>query len=82
MARELPDVKVGQVWADNDARSAGRKVKVLELIDLGGEPAARVEVIAVAKGSLPLDSRKPRVTSIKLRRFRPNSTGYRLETDV
>lgn len=75
--KELPDVRPGQVWADNDKRSVGRKVKVLEVEDRGGGPYAVVEVISPARGSLVLDP-KPRVTRIAVRRFVPNSTGYRL----
>ncbi len=79
---DLPDVRPGQIWADNDGRSQGRKVKVLEVHQGEREPYAIVQVIAVAHGSLPLDPKKPRKTRVVLRRFRPNSTGYRLETDV
>jgi len=82
MSRELPDVRPGQVWADNDKRSRGRTVKVLEVVDRGGDPHAIVQVLTVARGALPLDPRKPRITRIAVRRFVPNSTGYRLEKDA
>lgn len=58
-------VKVGQVWADNDKRSRGRRVTVLEV----GDEKALVTT-GVTK------------TWIRLTRFRPNSTGYRLVSDV
>lgn len=79
--RELPDVRPGQVWADNDKRSVGRRVKVLEVLDRGGDPHAIVEVISPARGSL-MDPKKPRRTRIAVRRFVPNSTGYRLLKDA
>ena len=82
MGLSLPDVRPGQIWADDDYRMRGRKVKVLEMTTVGGEPAARVQVIANAKGAvLPVDG-KPRITTIRVRRFRPGSTGYRLEQDA
>ena len=58
-------VKVGQVWADNDKRSRGRRVTVLEVGD---------EKALVTTGF--------KKTWIRLTRFRPNSTGYRLVSDV
>lgn len=69
-----PVVKAGQVWADNDKRSEGRKVRILSV----GETHAVVEQY-VPRGS----SAKPgRQTQIRLDRFRPTSTGYRLVQDV
>jgi len=60
------DVKPGQVWADNDKRSRGRQVKILEVY----------ETHALVQSP----SGMGRVTKIRLDRFRPNSTGYRLLT--
>jgi len=79
---ELPDVRPDQIWADNDWRSEGRQVKVLEIVERDGQPYARVEVIAAARGSIPVNPKKPRITLIAVRRFRPNSTGYRLVQDA
>ena len=63
------EVKVGQLWEDNDkrCRHAPRVLLVVELLPNG----AIVENIATGR-------RRP----ILLRRFRPNSTGYRLIEDV
>src|SRR6478609_1153081 len=77
---EVPDVRPGQVWADNDWRSEGRTVMVLEVDERDGkDPHAIVEVLTPAKGGLPI--KKPRKTRIAVRRFVPNSTGYRLIQD-
>jgi hypothetical protein len=82
-------VKPGQVWADNDKRSKGRTLrvdridgtyavctiltndrKVQALIDDGGLTWYR-----------PVDKRG-RSARIRLDRFRPTSTGYRLVSDA
>ncbi len=60
-------VEVGQVWADNDWRSTGRTVMVMEV---QGDKA----ICAVAWPGHKVRKR----TTIALRRFRPSSTGYRL----
>lgn len=65
---EPPSVKVGQVWADNDWRSKGRMVRVL----------AVDETHATVQDRLGMG----RKTRIRLDRFRPTSTGYRLERDA
>ena len=66
----VPDtVRVGQIWRDNDKRSRGRRLQVL-LVD---EEAALCAVV--------LPSGLGRRTTIKLSRFRPNSTGYVLESE-
>lgn len=67
----MTDVRVGQVWADNDYRSEGRTVMVMEIV---GDSA----ICSVAFGNNKTRKR----TKILLRRFRPNSTGYRLIADV
>ncbi|GAA3217920.1 hypothetical protein ACFP63_08835 [Oerskovia jenensis] len=59
-------VRPGQIWADNDKRSAGRRVTVLSV----GQTHALVETSLLRR------------TSIRLDRFRPTSTGYRLVKDV
>jgi hypothetical protein len=66
-----PPVRVGQVWADNDWRSAGRTVMVIAITD--GK--------AICAVAWPGHKTRNR-TQIKLRRFRENSTGYRLIADV
>jgi hypothetical protein len=73
----MSDVKVGQVWADNDKRSAGRLVRVVRLT----ETHAIVMPAGTAVGNRPGSGR---VTRIRLDRFRPNTNGagYQLVQDV
>jgi hypothetical protein len=71
------EIKVGQVWMDNDYRSNGRVLEVVHvtydgklihcrvLTEIGGRPA-----------------KKEREARIKRERFRPTSNGYRLLKDV
>lgn len=63
-----PDVRVGQVWEDIDKRGYGRQVHVVSV----GDTHATVEDTVG----------KPRRTRVRLDRFRPTSTGYRLVLDV
>ncbi|MBO9555559.1 hypothetical protein [Cellulomonas sp.] len=80
----LPDVRPGQVWADNDPRiplSDQRFLLVEDVTDLGGGPRARVRrVVQLDTGQWAPHPRSA-TTSIAVRRFRPNSTGYRLVQD-
>ncbi len=69
---ETPDVRPGQVWADNDPRSVGRTLRVVAV----GRNAARCVVLTPAKGGSP--HTVGRVSMIALDRFRPVSNGYRL----
>lgn len=70
-----PDVRVGQVWEDMDKRGYGRHVKVIEV----SGNVATVEQVSARVG---YDDKPGRRTKIKVDRFRPTSTGYRLVTDV
>jgi hypothetical protein len=66
-----PTVRPLQVWADNDKRSEGRKVRVVSVDDTH----------AIVEAYMPPGVRasKPlRRTRIRLDRFRPISTPYRL----
>lgn len=71
----LPDVQVGQVWEDCDwrQRQKPRRVRVVAVppaLDTYPNPRELgivVENVATGKKS-----------TIRLRRFKPNSTGYRL----
>lgn len=67
-------VVVGQVWADNDWRSLGRTVRILE-IDVS---RVTVEVLTERGGEKPSKRRR---TRILINRLRPNSTGYRLVSE-
>lgn len=59
----MSEVKVGQVWEDCDRRMHGRRVEVLEV------DATHALVKVATTG---------RRTRIRLDRFKPVSTGYRL----
>lgn len=68
---DTPQPAVGQIWQDNDPRSYGRKLRIVEI----GDTHALVEL---HQPRLPVSSAKPgRRTRIRLDRFRPTSTGYR-----
>lgn len=69
----IHQVEVGQVWADNDWRADGRKIEVVELTPTH----AICVVVANAAGANSVGKR----TKIRLDRFRPTSTGYRLVGD-
>lgn len=64
-------VKPGQIWADNDWRSSGRTVRVIEV----DATHATVEVVTNGRMTYTKPGRRSR---IRLDRFRPTSTGYRL----
>lgn len=68
-------VQPGQVWADNDARMAGRTIAV-DSID--GEKA--VCTVLAPSYDNP-HGRSGHTVRIMLRRFKPTSTGYRLIRD-
>ncbi|GIG57099.1 hypothetical protein Lfu02_14710 [Longispora fulva] len=73
---ETIEVRVGQVWADNDPRSAGRTVRVDHLMH--GMAICTVLTNATNPqfdGEGRRDSRGRR-TRIALERFRPTASGY------
>lgn len=84
----LPDVRVGQEWADCDWRQEGRVVRVVGVPSLDvpnpGEVGVTVEVVEarkVANGpehACVVGKRR----TIRLRRFKPGSTGYSLVRDA
>jgi uncharacterized protein DUF6354 len=73
MAKQQVEVKVGQVWEDTDPRrDPWRRLRVVEIRDTPTQYAV-CDVLG----------REPkRTTTIRLDRFRPGSTGYRLVKDV
>lgn len=73
---ERPEVKPGQIWADNDPRSVGRTLRVVSI----GKHSARCVVLTAAVDGPPSTVGKTRM--IVLDRFRPVSNGYRLIKDV
>lgn len=69
------EVAVGQVWADNDWRQAGREVQVESI----NEGYAIVRVIRHPKApSAVMAANDGHRTRIRLDRFRPTSTGFKL----
>ena len=64
-------VRKGQLWADNDKRCRGR---MLRIHDVGPTHA-----VAYAWDD---NSVEGKTTRIRLDRFKPTSTGYRLVEDV
>lgn len=84
-ATRLPDVRPGQVWADNDPRSEGRTLRV-ERIE-GTKAVCTVltnmtpSQADLRRGVLVTDMRG-KTTRIALARFRPTRTGYRLVRDT
>lgn len=80
---ELPDVRPGQVWRDNDPRSGGRLIRVRSLHpadDSHREPYVRVTVEKVGRNVAKREAGEQR--TIQQRRFRPTRNGYRLVEDV
>lgn len=69
MNEKTPTPAVGQVWADNDPRSASRRVQIVEI----DSTHAVVELYAPRQHEREAGRR----TRIRLDRFRPTSTGYR-----
>jgi len=76
------EVKPGQVWADNDKRGYGRQVRVLEVHRemADGTPfyIGYAIVEQVAHGDPVRAHNNGRRSKIRLDRFKPTSTGYRL----
>ncbi len=76
---ELPDVRPGQVWADNDPRNKGRLLRIESVHaadDHRPEPYARVTVQKVSRNVTRTEVGEKR--TILLRRLRPTRNGYRL----
>lgn len=68
-------IRVGQVWADADPRSSGRKIRITE-VDVDAE---LVRGVVVSVGRNVSEARiGQRTRPIKLARFRPGNRGYRL----
>lgn len=81
-------VRPGQIWADNDARNAGRTLRVdrIEMHTfsagaLEGKVPYAVCTVLTQADNYPQGRIGHQVT-IMVSRMRPTSTGYRLVTDV
>lgn len=80
---ELPDVRPGQIWADNDKRIPRSNQRYLRVQSVSDPYAVVERVIQLDTGQWVSDEARTRATThIRIARFRPNSTGYRLVKDV
>lgn len=76
-------VQAGQVWADNDPRAKGRALEVKRI-----EPPNAICVVLSNRDGWDKEknwtpkSMVGREMKIKLRRFQPTSSGYKLVKDV
>lgn len=83
-----PGVRVGQVWTDADYRNAGRTLRVDTISD--GRAVCTIltnadghqRLLDDKRGSYGGQDMRGKTVRIRLDRFRPTSTGYRLVTDV
>ncbi|MCC3333552.1 hypothetical protein [Nocardia abscessus] len=71
------EIRVGQVWADNDPRSEGRTLKVVA-IEMGFVRRAVCEPVTEIGGK---PAKPGRTVRIKVDRMWPTSTGYRLVSE-
>lgn len=92
----MTDVKPGSIWADNDPRSAGRTLRVDEVkfSPRMGKDVAICTILTNMDHTQELiddptlhpwaarNDRRGKTTEIAVRRFVPNSTGYRLISDA
>jgi len=69
-----PTPAVNQIWQDNDPRSYGRYVRI---VDIDASRATVRQVAFNREQNIAVDLPGVRVTRIRLDRFRPTSTGYR-----
>ncbi|MFD8200015.1 DUF6354 family protein [Streptomyces sp. NPDC059701] len=69
---DTPTPAVGQLWQDNDPRSHGRTLRIVEL-----DATHAVVELTVPRGASHLHAKPGRRTRIRLDRLRPTSTGYR-----
>lgn len=77
MSEPTPEVRVGQIWQDNDPRADGRTIRIVEV------DATHATVELVSQRAVGHQQAKPgRRSRIRLDRFRPTSTGYRLVEDA
>lgn len=68
-------IVIGQVWEDDDPRSQGRRIEIIEVDAPGGRARGRV----LSVGRNVSESQVGRRTRwISFRRFRPGNRGYRL----
>jgi hypothetical protein len=81
-----PNVRPGQVWADNDKRHKGRTLRVERVA--GGIVLCRIVTNTdtvqrlLDRKSPQVRDRRGKIVSIALVRFRPTAAGYRLIQDA
>jgi hypothetical protein len=83
MTPEPPEVKPGQIWADNDKRATGRTIRV-DSIE-GGKAVCTIltnpdyydREVKAGRSAWVVDKRG-KTTKISISRFRPTNSGYRL----
>jgi hypothetical protein len=77
-----PDVRPGQIWADNDPRSAGRTLRVDRITAVAAVCTILTNATVVQsdldRGCRGVLDRRGKITLISLVRLQPTSTGYRL----
>lgn len=76
---EAPEVKIGQVWIDNDKRCNGRAVQVQAIQNDGlYDRATVVATIGTIEDGTFKPKHPTRVSKILVSRMKPTSSGYRL----
>lgn len=75
--KEMPKVKVGQVWEDCDKRAKGRTLRIDSISDDG--QYAQCTVLTGTNSKSSRNGHVPK-TRVSIRRFRPTATGYRLKS--
>jgi hypothetical protein len=77
--KELPVVKVGQVWKDNDKRMTARHLRVESIPEDPTAKDAKCTLVPCRPNGSAITIR---TVKILIRRMRPTSTGYTLIKDV
>lgn len=82
---EQPDVRPTQIWADNDARSEGRTLRVDTIEDVrycgGASHLTAICTVLTPANAYPT-GRAGHQVRIRVSRMKPTSTGYRLVQDA
>lgn len=79
----MDEVKVGQLWLDNDKRNrADRFVRVTAIEEQVDPFKHHRYKVATCEAWYDEPGAKSRTVHIRVDRFKPNTTGYRLVEDV
>ena len=68
-------VKINQIWKDNDKRVSDRYLKVFKIEDSKAH-------CYVSNSEDFQETETPKTTKVSIKRFKPNSTGYKLIHDA